>query len=391
MALLAAVENYLTDHLLAYLDDLAALVNRDCGTSDKAGVDAAADWVEARLHALGADVERRAVAHYGDQLLARWRGRGQGRVLLSAHLDTVYPIGTAAARPLRQAGDRLIGPGVSDMKGGLLGGLYAVQALLAQGWDDFGEIGFIFSSEEEVGSPVSSLWLAALAPTYDAGLVLEAGRENGNLVWGRKGGGVYRLTVRGRSAHAGVEPERGASALLELCHLALAIDRLNGTIPGTTVVIGTAGAGTVTNAVPDTAWATLDCRAMDPAGRAALVAALDTIFAAPRTIPGTRLEVEGGMDRDPWPVTPAGQRLFALAQRIAADLGFTVDVQTSGGTSDANFLAGAGLPCLDALGPIGGDDHSPDEWLLLPSIVPRTALTAGLVAAIGSGGWARST
>jgi glutamate carboxypeptidase len=381
----ATTSTYLTTHLPDYLDDLATLVNRDCGTSYKTGVDEVADWVGARLHALGASVERRQVADYGDQLLGRWTGRGKGRVLLSAHLDTVYPIGTAAARPLRQEGDRLLGPGVTDMKGGLLGGLWAIAALLAQGWDDFGEIAYIFSSEEELGSPVSKEWLAALAPHYDAGLVMEAGRENGNLVYGRKGGGLYELHIQGRSAHAGVEPERGASAFLELCHRALAIDRLNGTIPGATLVIGQARAGTVSNAVPDTAWATVDCRVVDPAGAAALAQALQPILDAPPTIPGTQLTVTGGLDRDPWPITPAGERLFALAQRLAADLGFQVGAQTSGGTSDANFLAGAGLPCLDALGPIGGDDHSPREWLLIPSIVPRTTLTATLVQTIGSG------
>lgn len=380
--LLHDVRSYLTQREPAVLADLETLVNRDCGTTYKLGVDEAGDWVRRRLRQLGAEIEVRPQTTYGDLLFGRWRGRGAGRVLLSAHLDTVYPVGTAEARPMAIAGDRILGPGASDMKGGLLAGLYAVEALLTLGFDEFADLGFIFSSEEELGSPVSSAWLAELAPGYEAGLVLEAGRPNGNLVTARKGGGYLELLVSGRAAHAGVEPEKGASAFLELAHQALALDRLNGTIPGATLVAGLARAGTARNTVPDEAWASLDCRAVDPAGLAALEAAIRAATAI-QYIPGTTTELRGALDRPPWPPGPGGERLFELARGIANELGFDVGAQRSGGTSDANFLVGAGLPCLDGLGPIGGDDHSPDEWLLASSIVPRTTLVAGLVAALG--------
>ncbi|HYN87300.1 MAG TPA: M20/M25/M40 family metallo-hydrolase, partial [Ardenticatenaceae bacterium] len=153
--------------------------------------------------------------------------------------------------------------------------------------------------------------------------------------------------------------------------------------PGATLVAGLARAGTARNTVPDEAWASLDCRAVDPAGLAALEAAIRAATAI-QYIPGTTTELHGALDRPPWPPSPAGERLFDLARGIANQLDFDVGAQRSGGTSDANFLVGAGLPCLDGLGPIGGDDHSPDEWLLASSIVPRTTLVAGLVAALGS-------
>lgn len=382
MSLLSDVRHYLTGRLPAFLDDLEALVNQDCGTGDKAGVDAVGRWVRLRLEKLGAQVEVRPQPDYGDLLLGRWRGQGSERALLSAHLDTVYPYGTAEARPLIADGDLLRGPGVSDMKGGLLAGLYAVEALLTVGFNEFDKIGYVFSSEEEVGSPVSRLWLAELAPQYDAGLVLEAGRANGDVVTGRKGGGFFELEVSGRPAHAGAEPEKGASAFLELAHHALALDAINGTIPGASLVIGLARAGQARNMVPDDAWASIDCRAVDSNTLAALEAAV-RVATARQYIAGTATTLRGDLDRSPWPVTPAGERLFALARRIATTLGLDVGAQQSGGTSDGNFLFGAGLTCLDGLGPIGGDAHTPDEWLLTSSIVPRTTLIAGLVAALG--------
>lgn len=376
------VRHYLNNRLPAFLDDLEALVNRDCGTYDKPGVDAVGHWVRLRLQKLGAEIEVRPQTTYGNLLMGRWRGQGTGRVLLSAHLDTVYPKGTAEERPLTADGDRLRGPGVSDMKGGLLAGLYAVEALLTLGFTEFGEIGYLFSSEEEVGSPVSRDWLAEVAPHYDAGLILEAGRANGNLVIGRKGGGQYELVVTGRAAHAGVEPEKGASAFLELAHHALALNAINGTIPGATLVIGLVSAGKAANMVPDEARASIDYRALDPDGLAALDAAIRTAVER-QYIPGTTVTLQGGRSRPAWPVTPAGERLFAHARGIANALGFDVGAQMSGGTSDGNFLIAAGLTCLDALGPVGGDGHTPDEWLLTESIVPRTTLLAGLIAALG--------
>jgi glutamate carboxypeptidase len=310
-------------------------------------------------------------------------------VLLSGHADTVYPDGTAAARPLRASADDpnvLVGPGVCDMKTGLLSALYAVAALRALGLDDWEEVGLICGSEEEVGSPVSRHWLLELAPRYDAGLVLEAGRANGDLVTGRKGGNFWRVSVEGRAAHAGVEPEKGASAFVQLCHHALAVDAINGTIPGATLVMGTARAGEATNMVPPHAEMTIDGRALDRDSLAALEAAVADAFARTEgLVPGTTTHVKWGAGRAPMERSEANLRLFALAQEAAAAQGFSVGEQTSGGTSDGNFLAGAGLPVLDGLGPVGGKAHTPDEYVLADSLVPRTAMLAGLIRRIVGG------
>ncbi|MBA3534707.1 MAG: M20/M25/M40 family metallo-hydrolase, partial [Ardenticatenales bacterium] len=276
--------------------------------------------------------------------------------------------------------DHLLGPGVSDMKGGLLSGMYAVAALRALGLDRWEEVAFIVNSEEEVGSPASRGWLMELAGEYDAALVLEAGRENGNVVTGRKGGGLWRIKVEGKAAHAGVEPEKGANAFIQLAHHALALDALNGTIPGATIVVGTAKAGEAANMVPPHAEMTVDTRALDPAGLTALEAAVRATLAATEgRVPGTRTIVAGGVDKSTMPRTEGTLRLFALAQASAAEQGFTIGEQTSGGTSDGNFLAAGGLPVLDGLGPVGGLDHSPNEFLRIETIVPRTAMLAGII------------
>ncbi len=384
------IRRWLDASLDDYLEDLATLVNRDCGTAYKPGVDAVADWVEERLNALGASVERRPHRVYGDMLLARWPGDGQGRILLSGHMDTVYPVGTAAARPMHRSPDdpnHLLGPGVADMKSGLLSGLYAVASLRALGLARWEELAFLINSEEEVGSPVSQGWLGELATQYDAALVLEAGRANGNLVTGRKGGGTWRIVVEGKAAHAGVEPEKGANAFIQLAHHALALDALNGTIPGATIVVGTASAGTVSNMVPPHAEMEVDTRAFEPEALAMLDEAIRAALSAGEgLVRGTRTRIEGGMAKAAMPRTEAALRLFALASEAAQAQGFTVGEQLTGGTSDGNILAAGGIPVLDALGPVGGLDHSPDEYLRLETIVPRTAMLAGLILRLCAAG-----
>jgi glutamate carboxypeptidase len=377
------IRRWLEAALEDYLDDLEILVNRDCGTSYKEGVDQVADWIEARMWQLGATVERRIVADYGDMLLGRWPGRGGGRILLSGHLDTVYPPGVAAERPMRRASDdldHLVGPGVADMKSGLLSGLYAIAVLRALGLDRWEEVAMICNSEEEIGSPVSSEWLGELAGQYDAALVLEAARANGDVVTGRKGGGSWVVRVEGKAAHAGVEPEKGANAFVQLAHHALAVDALNGTIPGATIVIGMAQAGLAPNMVPPHAELTIDGRALEPEALAQLDEAIrGAVEASAGQVAGTRSHVEGGITKFPMPRTEPTLRLYRLATESAVAQGFTINEQVTGGTSDGNYLAMKGIAVLDGLGPVGGLDHSPDEYIRADSIVPRTAMLAGLI------------
>ena len=366
------------------MTDLADLVNRDCGTEDKPGVDRVARWFEQRCAKWGYAVQTLPQTNYGDNVVARIKGNGTAKIMLIGHLDTVYPIGTAAKRPMKILGDKILGPGTCDIKGGLLVGLYAVRALQHIGFDNFAELVFFFNSEEEVGSPVSQHVYGPIAKNMDAVLVLEAARANGDIVGARKGVGNYRLLVRSKAAHAGVEPEKGANAILELAHRIAALHALNGIAPGVTVNAGVIGGGTRPNVVPEVAWVDVDVRAIDIAGANAIRQAIADLAQQPVRVRGTTVEMTGGFGFMPMAKTPAIAQLVRLAQESARELGFEVNAAATGGVSDANKMAELGVPVLDGLGPVGGLDHGPDEYIEQSSIVPRTALLALLIQKIAA-------
>jgi glutamate carboxypeptidase len=368
-----------------FLDELAALVNIDSGSYTPAGVNRVADFVAAQLDELGATVERTphqpadGEQQLGDLVIGRLAGGGP-RVLMIGHMDTVFDPGTAAARPFRIAGERATGPGVSDMKGGLLAGLHAIAALHAVGVRP--DITFLANADEEIGSPVSTPHIRRLAADHDAALVTECARANGDIVSARKGIADYRITLTGRAAHAGVEPEKGRSAILEAARQVVALHELNGRWPGVTVNAGVIGGGTRPNVVAESCRIELDLRASTAADFETAAAEVSRIVSHP-TIDGVTTELERVAHHPPMERTPAAERLASLATSIASELGFTVRDAATGGASDANTTSAAGVPTLDGLGPIGGDDHSVDEWLEVGSIVPRTTLLAGLLARIG--------
>lgn len=377
----AALTAWLEPRLDAYIEELRQLCAIECPTSHKPGVDAAGAWVERWAQARGWSITRFPDERAGDGLVATLRGTGTSRVMLVAHLDTVYPVGIAAERPLRREGQRLIGPGSADNKSGLLSGLYAAEALAALAPERFGVLSVVCGGDEETDSRASGPMLRQLAAEHDAGLVLEAGRENGDIVSARKGGGLFSLELFGRSAHAGVEPEKGASAILALAHQTVALQALNGMRPGMTLNVGVVGGGSVPNAVPDRAWAKVDVRVMLPEDMEPVEAAIRAI-AAEQFVPGVRTEISDGWGFPPMARTPAIERLAETARACAGELGFAIRDAATGGVSYANLLAGAGLAVLDGLGPVGGEDHSPREYVDIASIVPRTALLALLTAHI---------
>jgi len=382
---LTNIQEQIAGRLPSFIEDLRLLSGIDCGTANKTGVDRVGAWVQARCRQNSWAVQIHPRPIGGDIIEATVIGSGQRRLLLLAHMDTVYPDGIAVERPMRTEGDRLIGPGTADMKAGLLAGIYAVEALEALDLRSYGEIVLLFTADEETGSAESRSLIEETARRCEAGLVLEAARASGAIVAARKGVWDYTLQVHGRSAHAGVEPEKGRNALLELSHKIVALQALNGQFPGVTVNVGVAQGGTATNVVPELATAHLETRAFEPAGLEAIDARIRELLATPN-VPDTSIDVVGRKGFPPMPRTPATERLALLTQALAQELGFSVEAVSTGGASDASLVAGVGVPVLDGLGPIGGDDHSPREWVDLRSIVPRTALLAGLMARIAEGG-----
>jgi glutamate carboxypeptidase len=371
--------------LPAYLADLETLVGIDCGSYTPEGVNRVADIVEAFWRGLGAEVDRRPdpEGRYGDTIVATMTGPASGpRVLLIGHMDTVFDPGTAAERPFRIQDGIAYGPGVTDMKSGLLAGMYGVKALVGQlGGVPFERLTIISNPDEEIGSPSSSEHIRAAAADADACLVLECARANGDIVSSRKGILETRLTVHGRAAHAGVEPEKGRSAILEAARLVQDLHALNGRWPGVTVNAGVIHGGTRPNVVAERCELEVDVRSVTQDGLDAVESAIREIGAATR-VPDTTVETSVRVAWAPMERLERSIRLVEHAQAVAGVLGFEVADTATGGASDANTTSGMGVPTLDGLGPIGGNDHSPTEYLEVDSIVPRTALLAGLLLAI---------
>ena len=370
-----------------YLANLERLVNVDCGSYTPAGVNEVGRWTGEFLAELGARVEYRPdpAGKLGDTVVATFEGpAGGARGLLIGHLDTVFDPGTAKARPFRLDDGVAHGPGVTDMKSGLLAGLYALKALLGErGGLPFERLVFVANPDEEIGSPTSTPHIRALAADADVALVLECARANGDIVSSRKGILDVRLHVAGRAAHAGVEPEKGRSAILEAARIVEDLHALNGRWPGVTVNVGVIGGGTRPNVVPEQCMLEVDVRALSREALEVAEAELRRVAEATE-VDDTTVEFE--LMARWWPMEKLERsgRLVEHAQAIAGALGFDVHDTATGGASDANTTSGMGIPSLDGLGPIGGNDHSPSEYLDVDSIVPRTSLLAGLLLAVAA-------
>jgi glutamate carboxypeptidase len=356
----------------AMLDDIRTLVECESPSADHAAVARSADVV-ARIGAglLGCDPERIVI---GGVTHLRWRLGGDTRVLVLAHHDTVWPVGSLARHPFVIADGILRGPGCFDMKCGLVMALHALASLPSREG-----VTLLVTGDEEVGSTTSRALIEAEATGAQAVLVLEASADGGALKLARKGVSNYAVHVAGRAAHAGLDPERGANAAIELAHQVLAIAALGDAETGTTVTPTVLTAGTTVNTVPATAAVQVDARVWT-------VAEQDRVDAGIRSLPshvqGTVLEVRGGANRPPLERS-ASAALFQEAQAVAAHLGMAPLLSAAvGGASDGNFTAGLVVPTLDGLGAVGGGAHADDEHVIVAELEPRTRLLAGLITRI---------
>ncbi|MEP7360362.1 MAG: M20 family metallopeptidase [Chloroflexota bacterium] len=382
---LAELRAALTTAQPDYMADLERLVNIDCGTYTKHGVDEVGRWVAAQFRELGAEVTVIPHETLGDTVVAVLEGKGRGRAVLVGHLDTVFEAGTAAERPFVVDDGRAYGPGVDDMKGGLLTGLYALRVLRSTrgggtpaDWLPFERLTFVANPDEEIGSTSSTPHIQEAARGATVAFVLESARENGDIVSARKGIADFRLTVVGRAAHAGVEPEKGRSATLEAAHKTLALHALNSKWPGVTVNVGSVHGGTRPNIVAEKCEMHVDVRATTANSLDEVEAHIRAI-AEDSTVPDTTCIVDRLHHWLPMEKTPATAALAEMAISLAGRIGFELHDAATGGASDANTTSGMGVPSLDGLGPVGGADHAPGEYLEVDSIVPRTTLFAALL------------
>lgn len=366
---------------------LGEFVRCESPSHDKAAVDRFGRMVEREWRRRGAYAERLWQTHRGDHLRAEiWlcdplgTTRPTGQILVLGHLDTVYPIGTLAKMPFRVSGGRAWGPGAFDMKGGMVLALAAVDALRAAHVRPQKKLVFLWTSDEEIGSESSRRVIEREARRSDAVLVLEPslGRD-GRLKTARKGVGGAAIIVTGRSAHAGIEPEKGVNAVHELALQIARLMKLNRPRRGVTVQATVISGGTATNVVPDEARAQVDIRFARMADAQALERKLRGLRPILR---GAKIEVRRGTPRPPLERTAAVRALFQQAQSLMRELGLPLGEAATGGGSDGNFTAALGVPTLDGLGAIGDGAHSPREHVLVHTLPIRAALIAGLLASI---------
>lgn len=311
----------------------------------------------------------------GGHLLAVPRSRSRGRPiqLLVGHCDTVWPLGSLATIPIRRSDGRLRGPGVYDMKGGLVVMLFALRALREIGAEPAVTPILFINSDEEIGSHESQRHLVRLARLADRVLVLEpALGRRGKIKTARKGVGLFTIRVHGRSAHAGVEPQKGISAILELSHLVQELFALNGLEEGLTVNVGTIGGGTRPNVVPADGHLTVDVRIETAEQGERIERAIRALRAA---TPGAHLVVEGGIEKLPLVRTPGNRALWRLVREAGREMGLELQQTAVGGASDGNTTS-LHAPTIDGLGPLGGGAHAAREFVVMDSLPQRAALLA---------------
>jgi glutamate carboxypeptidase len=374
--------DYCRAHEASLIETVTTLVDIESPTTDKVAVDRCGAELARRLAALGGRVTRLPLDDAGDIVRAEF-GAGDEQVLLLGHIDTVWPVGQLARMPIEMHDGRLHGPGVYDMKAGLALGMQALEALAATGHAFGRRVVLLATTDEETGSHRSRALLEAEAAKSQAVLVLEPALAGGGVKTARKGVGEFRLDVHGVSAHAGVDPTKGASAIHELARQILALETLRDLDRGISVNVGRIEGGTRSNVVADRASAAVDVRVATMADAARLEQAVRGLTPAN---PLVRLDVSGGINRPPMERTEGVARLFALAVQVAADLGFTLEEGATGGGSDGNFTAALGVPTLDGLGAVGDGAHALHEHVEVAWLAPRAALVAGLLVRLTGAG-----
>ena len=366
----------------ALIETLRDMVMIESGSADVEGLAKMADFTEARLKALGGRTERRKTTHGAgaDIVIGNFEGTGSRKVMLMAHMDTVYQRGILASQPYRVDGNRIYGPGIADDKGGIAVILHALKILNDSGWRDYARMTVLFNPDEEVGSIGSGELIAELADQHDVVLSCEPtaaapAARNDALLLGASGTATGTMEVKGKASHAGAAPQLGRNALIELAHQLLQTQDVAKSIPGTQLNWTTAKAGTVRNQIPEQATAGADIRVTVPDGVQKLQAALDEKVKN-RLIPDTEATVKIEPGRPPFIASDRGRALAKEGQGIYGELGRTLDiVEMTGGATDAGFANRSGKAVVvESFGLAGWGYHARDEYIDAGSIVPRLYL-----------------
>ncbi|WP_345796675.1 M20 family metallopeptidase [Peribacillus muralis] len=351
------------------------LVNIDSGSYTKKGIDEIGLILKAKFESLDFIVDIVEQKDYGNQLVIQHREAVEPHILVVAHMDTVFPEGTAQQRPFKVKGNRAFGPGVADMKASLVAIFYAIYCLKQTGQTGYKHVQIILNSDEEIGSPSSSSLITEKAAKKKYALVLEPARTDGSLVTARRGCGQFKVDIVGVAAHSGIEPEKGRSAVEELAHKIIALHQLNDRRSGISVNVGIIEGGSAVNAIASHAAGFVDVRISEKRQEAIILKQLKKICAK-TYISGTKTTLTGKMDRSPMEKTEKTNMLLETIRQAGKEIGIDITDTATGGGSDASITAELGIPTVDGLGPIGGKAHSEEEYLEIPSLTERTLLLA---------------
>ncbi|MGM0838664.1 MAG: M20 family metallopeptidase [Bacillota bacterium] len=369
------METYLQQSQAEMLQLIEKLVNIDSGTYVKEGIDLVGAILKVEYEKLGFTVEVREEEKYGNNLIIQHKDAVDPKIILVAHMDTVFPLGTAAERPFRIEGDRAYGPGVVDMKSSQVELLYAIKALQQSGSESYKNMLIILNSDEEVGSPTSRPLIEEKSQGKEYALIMEPARKDGSLVSARRGGGSYTVIVKGKAAHSGIEPQKGRSAIEELAHKVIQLNALSDYEKGISVNVGLIEGGSSINTIPPIAIAHVDIRISEMHQAKYLEGKIKEICAT-TDVSGTQIILKGSISRPPMEKNEQTQSLLHLIEEVGKEIGLQVFDTATGGGSDASFTSATGVATVDGLGPVGGNAHSEDEYLEIKTLPERTLLLA---------------
>ena len=365
----------MSNRLNIALELLEHMVNLDSPSLDKALVDRLTRFVGQEFSRIGGEVDFIRMAKFGDHLRVRFSGESQESILILGHTDTVFPADEASRRPFKIENGLAKGPGVFDMKAGIVLAWWAIRDLVEKG-PLKRSLTVLLTSDEEVGSHSSRELIETEASQARCVLVLEPSLPGGAAKTARKGVGRFTIKAIGRAAHAGVDPETGVNAIEEIAHQVIRVHQMANRERGTTVNVGVIQGGTRTNVVPAEAAIEVDARIASVEEAARLTREIRGL--EPR-LAGATLEIRGGINRPPMERTTETARLFGIARSVAVELGIDLQEGATGGASDGNFTAAMGIPTLDGLGAVGGFPHGLGEFVDVNSLPDRAALIAGLI------------
>lgn len=373
------VEKY-TDEMLEVLKEL---VNTDSGSHDKAGVDQIGQMLKEKYKDIGFIANVRGSNQYGNSLVLRHQDAEEPDILILAHMDTVFPKGTAKERPFSIQDSKAHGPGVIDMQASHVLLLYALRALIDEQIPVYKNVEIVLNSDEELGTISSRSLIEERSKGKKYALVMEPARPDGSVVSSRRGAGRYELEVKGKAAHSGMNPEDGVSAIDELAYKVIELKALADPVNGVNINVGLMEGGTSVNTIAPSAKAGIDVRITN-AEQAEMIDKKVREVCGKSTIPGTELTLSGGINRPPMEFTKGTKALVDIVEDEAKKMGINVGHITTGGGSDASFTASMGVPTLDGLGPVGGNQHTKEEYLMVDTLAERTILFANVLQRVNN-------